>query len=140
MTFFFCKQKTAYEMRISDWSSDVCSSDLPGRRSRIAAQCGNVCFLDPDAVEDGGVGAIDAGPGQCGAIDATCGCAGHGAHDDAQLPAAGQRFTLLKQVAEDRWCSAESRPTGPSLRPDSQHSEPETTSDAVNMNGRGKER
>src|SRR3546814_7717671 len=25
---FFCKQKTAYEMRISDWSSDVCSSDL----------------------------------------------------------------------------------------------------------------
>src|SRR3546814_15293640 len=27
---FFCKQKTAYEMRISDWSSDVCSSDLFG--------------------------------------------------------------------------------------------------------------
>src|SRR3546814_5161365 len=34
--FFFFKQKTAYEMRISDWSSDVCSSDLPtkGRRGR----------------------------------------------------------------------------------------------------------
>src|SRR3546814_2944635 len=32
--FFFFKQKTAYEMRISDWSSDVCSSDLAanGRR------------------------------------------------------------------------------------------------------------
>src|SRR3546814_14701257 len=34
-SFFFFKQKTAYEMRISDWSSDVCSSDLsqpgPGR-------------------------------------------------------------------------------------------------------------
>src|SRR3546814_13074794 len=28
MSFFFFKQKTAYEMRISDWSSDVCSSDL----------------------------------------------------------------------------------------------------------------
>src|SRR3546814_20263757 len=28
---FFFKQKTAYEMRISDWSSDVCSSDLGGR-------------------------------------------------------------------------------------------------------------
>src|SRR3546814_1527174 len=28
--FFFFKQKTAYEMRISDWSSDVCSSDLAG--------------------------------------------------------------------------------------------------------------
>src|SRR3546814_7314708 len=31
MVFFFFKQKTAYEMRISDWSSDVCSSDLVGR-------------------------------------------------------------------------------------------------------------
>src|SRR3546814_10488777 len=30
--FFFFKQKTAYEMRISDWSSDVCSSDLIGER------------------------------------------------------------------------------------------------------------
>src|SRR3546814_6157889 len=30
--FFFFKQKTAYEMRISDWSSDVCSSDLAGRQ------------------------------------------------------------------------------------------------------------
>src|SRR3546814_2441450 len=28
MNFFFFKQKTAYELRISDWSSDVCSSDL----------------------------------------------------------------------------------------------------------------
>src|SRR3546814_13051195 len=28
MSFFFFRQKTAYEMRISDWSSDVCSSDL----------------------------------------------------------------------------------------------------------------
>src|SRR3546814_2968054 len=32
--FFFFKQKTAYEMRISDWSSDVCSSDLFWRRLR----------------------------------------------------------------------------------------------------------
>src|SRR3546814_16628229 len=30
LCFFFFKQKTAYEMRISDWSSDVCSSDLIG--------------------------------------------------------------------------------------------------------------
>src|SRR3546814_16998966 len=30
--FFFFKQKTAYEMRISDWSSDVCSSDLSDKR------------------------------------------------------------------------------------------------------------
>src|SRR3546814_2598588 len=31
VSFFFFKQKTAYEMRISDWSSDVCSSDLVDR-------------------------------------------------------------------------------------------------------------
>src|SRR3546814_3499355 len=35
--FFFFKQKTAYEMRISDWSSDVCSSDLPSIGSRGGA-------------------------------------------------------------------------------------------------------
>src|SRR3546814_20571738 len=37
VSFFFLKQKTAYEMRISDWSSDVCSSDLsatPGKSPR----------------------------------------------------------------------------------------------------------
>src|SRR3546814_7286063 len=36
---FFFKQKTAYEMRISDWSSDVCSSDLidPGEDAEAAA-------------------------------------------------------------------------------------------------------
>src|SRR3546814_7679724 len=33
MKFFFFKQKTAYEMRISDWSSDVCSSDQPPKPS-----------------------------------------------------------------------------------------------------------
>src|SRR3546814_20432459 len=33
MYFFFFKQKTAYEMRISDWSSDVCSSDLSTTRA-----------------------------------------------------------------------------------------------------------
>src|SRR3546814_4014914 len=34
--FFFFKQKTAYEMRISDWSSDVCSSDLSGTTSDVS--------------------------------------------------------------------------------------------------------
>src|SRR3546814_17568148 len=33
--FFFFKQKTAYEMRISDWSSDVCSSDLGTRELTV---------------------------------------------------------------------------------------------------------
>src|SRR3546814_1513101 len=40
--FFFIKQKTAYEMRISDWSSDVCSSDL----REFVRQCR---ILDPGA-------------------------------------------------------------------------------------------
>src|SRR3546814_6362216 len=35
MLCFFFKQKTAYEMRISDWSSDVCSSDLLALLSRL---------------------------------------------------------------------------------------------------------
>src|SRR3546814_5937645 len=33
--FFFFKQKTAYERRISDWSSDVCSSDLLAKKNVI---------------------------------------------------------------------------------------------------------
>src|SRR3546814_14457411 len=33
---FSCKRKTAYDWRISDWSSDVCSSDLPRRGARTA--------------------------------------------------------------------------------------------------------
>src|SRR3546814_13131289 len=43
VSFFFFKQKTAYEMRISDWSSDVCSSDLPDAgagRGRTVAEDG----------------------------------------------------------------------------------------------------
>src|SRR3546814_2111297 len=44
--FFFFKQKTAYEMRISDWSSDVCSSDLhPGEGLRA--------LLPDDAASEG---------------------------------------------------------------------------------------
>src|SRR3546814_10310245 len=44
LSFFFFKQKTAYEMRISDWSSDVCSSDLrsiPGAAFRLSHDGGN---------------------------------------------------------------------------------------------------
>src|SRR3546814_9903827 len=39
---FFFKQKTAYEMRISDWSSDVCSSDLFHRTERNSDRRGGV--------------------------------------------------------------------------------------------------
>src|SRR3546814_2024990 len=41
MFFFFFKQKTAYEMRISDWSSDVCSSDLLEERFKKLDKDGN---------------------------------------------------------------------------------------------------
>src|SRR3546814_2677253 len=43
--FFFFKQKTAYEMRISDWSSDVCSSDLT--LPRASGGCGGSCIGEP---------------------------------------------------------------------------------------------
>src|SRR3546814_5070949 len=46
--FFLCKQKTSYELRISDWSSDVCSSDLRAQThgNRIgSADGGNVRFI-----------------------------------------------------------------------------------------------
>src|SRR3546814_17071218 len=48
--FFFLKQKTAYEMRISDWSSDVCSSDLLGLR-RLPS---DLIFRAPFRAEIGG--------------------------------------------------------------------------------------
>src|SRR3546814_5121505 len=41
--FFFFKQKTAYEMRISDWSSDVCSSDLDRSERPRSRPCGAAC-------------------------------------------------------------------------------------------------
>src|SRR3546814_2007589 len=44
LLFFFFKQKTAYEMRISDWSSDVCSSDLVARGGPQAA----LLYIDLD--------------------------------------------------------------------------------------------
>src|SRR3546814_14899569 len=42
LLFFFFKQKTAYEMRISDWSSDVCSSDLQQLPTHIMDGIGQV--------------------------------------------------------------------------------------------------
>src|SRR3546814_19514555 len=44
LLFFFFKQKTAYEMRISDWSSDVCSSDLKSRRETGGTLAGYVAY------------------------------------------------------------------------------------------------
>src|SRR3546814_7710475 len=60
--FFFFKQKTAYEMRISDWSSDVCSSDLRCiRRAAILVEGGDRIARGRQALLVGvGVGVGDA--------------------------------------------------------------------------------
>src|SRR3546814_6115887 len=68
--FFFFKQKTAYEMRISDWSSDVCSSDLwtqvLGRAQQLmleqaAGATGRTLPFDPEAVARIQTGFADEG-------------------------------------------------------------------------------
>src|SRR3546814_13290205 len=46
--FFFFKQKTAYEMRISDWSSDVCSSDLEQRTGLMVGKRDKALHNGPD--------------------------------------------------------------------------------------------
>src|SRR3546814_7532841 len=51
--FFFFKQKTAYEMRISDWSSDVCSSDL-AQPDHGGKRCGDIAELVGAQREDRG--------------------------------------------------------------------------------------
>src|SRR3546814_4870199 len=71
VVFFFFKQKTAYEMRISDWSSDVCSSDLdlvglelraPVRRVLGQVRVGvvdRILLGAPAGDVDAGVGLVD---------------------------------------------------------------------------------
>src|SRR3546814_9316592 len=51
---FFFKQKTAYEMRISDWSSDVCSSDLFCVPNLASSHCWNAEFI-----VEGAAGALE---------------------------------------------------------------------------------
>src|SRR3546814_408117 len=46
LLFFFFKQKTAYEMRISDWSSDVCSSDLTGTLDQVELTVTEIAKLE----------------------------------------------------------------------------------------------
>src|SRR3546814_11812586 len=113
MYFFFFKQKTAYEMRISDWSSDVCSSDLKGgfdadgplfaERARGAEHLQLVvgrqaiARLDLDRRNALGDQRVEAGQG---ALDplvfAGFACRAHRRHD----PAAGARDPLLARPSD----------------------------------------
>src|SRR3546814_5284563 len=57
---FFCfKQKTAYEMRISDWSSDVCSSDLAKRG--LPVKCALIGSADNRKWAGGGIAKVERG-------------------------------------------------------------------------------
>src|SRR3546814_3995038 len=58
--FFFFKQKTAYEMRISDWSSDVCSSDL-GAADAVAPPYGKRPVVEDRAGRKGRDGGVRGG-------------------------------------------------------------------------------
>src|SRR3546814_3548397 len=60
LVFFFFKQKTAYEMRISDWSSDVCSSDLLRRVEDRGGGLRRLDAVDLRAFLDRRVGDDDA--------------------------------------------------------------------------------
>src|SRR5881227_3538772 len=53
--FFFFKQKTAYEITVRDWSSDVCSSDLVGQHDGVGA---SGCGLDLGPALESGAGRI----------------------------------------------------------------------------------
>src|SRR3546814_3582799 len=69
---FFCMQKTAYEMRISDWSSDVCSSDLlgvvevvsRGQRQLADAHVGQAVAGDDVEPLGAGIDAVDEEAGR----------------------------------------------------------------------------
>src|SRR3546814_11940163 len=61
LCIFFVMQKTAYEMRISDWSSDVCSSDLCPRLIGVDCECRGGRRRASDALDDDGGGHAAAG-------------------------------------------------------------------------------
>src|SRR3546814_18881735 len=92
MLFFFFKQKTAYEMRISDWSSDVCSSDLLiVGDARMFAHDG--ALHDALAVDHA------AEPARPGGVDQ---CVGHRAAIDRRDIAAEQDAVIGDDDAERR--------------------------------------
>src|SRR3546814_5533248 len=112
---FFFKQKTAYEMRISDWSSDVCSSDL---HAGIAAHL--VVLLDLRTVVERHVPAAEVdhlrAEGAVGVVEDRL--AGHGGlvgGREHHYPRAAQRHgeaASIRNGAADRTLAAEPFPHG----------------------------
>src|SRR3546814_1931320 len=94
MFFFFFKQKTAYEMRISDWSSDVCSSDLATLKAKGVKMLGGVEYL---GVDDDGLRVRVDGSEQMLAVDHVVVCAGQESRRDllAPLQAASVRIQVI---------------------------------------------
>src|SRR3546814_16877353 len=98
--FFFFKQKTAYEMRISDWSSDVCSSDLGCRACPFTT---NLLQHSPRTAAVGArsaVGNVEHAPGRGGGRSARCGQ--RQTHDQPSGDLAGAPETDRKSVVEGR--------------------------------------
>src|SRR3546814_17071343 len=92
--FFFFKQKTAYEMRISDWSSDVCSSDLDGGAEQVnGAREALLLLLGGDPAAQQGTVAVarardcESGPNVAG---------------QRQLPVGAAIVLVLGDAAQDR--------------------------------------
>src|SRR3546814_10545308 len=131
LLFFFFKQKTAYEMRISDWSSDVCSSDLIVPVTAFQQNCtllwctatNKAAFVDPggdlpklkEAVQRTGVevekilvthGHMDH-CGQAGMLAKELGVPIEGPHEDdrfwiEQFAEDGARFGMVGETFEPR--------------------------------------
>src|SRR3546814_6038665 len=108
--FFFFKQKTADEMRISDWSSDVCSSDLlPGQFLTRQHMAFDLRRGDLDHVIDGKRGAQRREDGCCHRARSACHNAG-GEHVDITPATMNDREELsfanciARRQAFDRQC------------------------------------
>src|SRR3546814_20371646 len=120
--FFFFKQKTAYEMRISDWSSDVCSSDLspasgmppapsPQRLSPRRRPLATSPFADPEpqltADADARAG---RGPGCAGRTGARKGVV-YGKRESVRVDLGGPRIIKKQTKNTARQCSTSYNPS-----------------------------
>src|SRR3546814_5373917 len=96
--FFVFKQKTAYEMRISDWSSDVCSSDLVARVQAQLQDLGGAGLL---------VGGFSGAPYKLYAVQAASAGLGLPVFIACSIVARGARFLAVALLAHGiaRWAT-----------------------------------